>query len=488
MLRLLGCMMLLAGCQKTDPLFCGKHPESCNNGNPLDDANAGVSIGGTVTGLSPAMGLLLQNNGGDDLDVNNDGVFVFATNVPIGASYDVKVATEPTKPSEMCTVTNGSGTANADVHEIHVTCMKTAYTVGGTVGGLNSGTSVRLANGADAVTSMNGTFTFPTPVPSGDGYLVSVTTQPANGGPCNVFGGTGTVGNGNVTSVLVNCSASMYAIGGTVNNLNGSVTLANANNGDSVQLSANGSYAFPKLVSGNYSVSVSQQPTYPPESQTCLVANGSGAASGNVTNIDISCATNSFTVGGNISGLSGSVTLQDNGGDDLSSNADGVFTFATPIASGQTYHVTVRHQPSGQTCSVANGGPSTMTSAAVTNVAVTCAANDPGIRCKTNYCSATIEECCDPNAGTPKCQSAFMSCGHPYLQCDDSNDCLLGAVCCVGLDMMDKNFMGSATCSSSCNASHHIILCGDSTYQGPCPSGKTCQPFNAPPGLYYACQ
>ena len=42
----------------------------------------------------------------------------------------------------------------------------------------------------------------------------------------------------------------------------------------------------------------------------------------------------SFSVGGTVSGLSGTVVLQDNGGDNLSVSASGSFTFATTVASG----------------------------------------------------------------------------------------------------------------------------------------------------------
>ena len=42
----------------------------------------------------------------------------------------------------------------------------------------------------------------------------------------------------------------------------------------------------------------------------------------------------SFSVGGSVSGLSGTVVLQDNGGDDLSVTASGPFTFATKVATG----------------------------------------------------------------------------------------------------------------------------------------------------------
>jgi len=68
------------------------------------------------------------------------------------------------------------------------------------------------------------------------------------------------------------------------------------------------------------------------------------------------------------------VVLQDNGGDDLSVPANGSFTFATSLASGAAYAVTVKTNPSGQTCTVSNGS-GTVGSANVTSVAVSCTAN-----------------------------------------------------------------------------------------------------------------
>ena len=76
-----------------------------------------------------------------------------------------------------------------------------------------------------------------------------------------------------------------------------------------------------------------------------------------------------YTVGGTVSGLSGTVVLQDNGGDNLSVTANGSFTFATALASGAAYSVTVKTNPSGQTCTVTSGS-GTIGSANVTNVAV----------------------------------------------------------------------------------------------------------------------
>ena len=43
--------------------------------------------------------------------------------------------------------------------------------------------------------------------------------------------------------------------------------------------------------------------------------------------------TSTYSIGGSVSGLSGTVVLQDNGGDDLSVTGNGSFTFATPVGS-----------------------------------------------------------------------------------------------------------------------------------------------------------
>src|SRR5215468_6977547 len=66
----------------------------------------------------------------------------------------------------------------------------------------------------------------------------------------------------------------------------------------------------------------------------------SGAASGDNWSGGDTAGAGSFSVGGTVSGLTGAVVLQDNGGDDLTIPADGQFTFATKVASGSSYAVT----------------------------------------------------------------------------------------------------------------------------------------------------
>ena len=65
-----------------------------------------------------------------------------------------------------------------------------------------------------------------------------------------------------------------------------------------------------------------------------------------MTNVAVSCANvSTYSVGGTLSGLSGTVVLQDNGGDNLTLTANGSFTFATQLASGAAYAVTVLTNP-----------------------------------------------------------------------------------------------------------------------------------------------
>ena len=168
-----------------------------------------------------------------------------------------------------------------------------------------------------------------------------------------------------------------YSIGGTVNGLSGVAVLQN-NLGDNLTISANGNFAFATALASRsaYSITVKTQPSSP--TQTCVVANATGSVAGAaVTTATVTCTTNTYGVGGTITGLAGSgLVLEDITGDDLlfSSSAVG-FGFGTPIASGAPYSVTVKSQPTGpaQTCVVASGSGTIGNGNVV--VAVTCMTN-----------------------------------------------------------------------------------------------------------------
>ena len=85
-----------------------------------------------------------------------------------------------------------------------------------------------------------------------------------------------------------------------------------------------------------------------------------------------------FAIGGSVTGLVGSVVLQNNGGDDLTVSADGSFSFATRIRGSTDYAVTILTQPSGQVCVVSDGS-GTVGSTNVTSVAIQCAPAPPAL-------------------------------------------------------------------------------------------------------------
>jgi hypothetical protein len=77
-----------------------------------------------------------------------------------------------------------------------------------------------------------------------------------------------------------------------------------------------------------------------------------------------------YSIGGSIAGLSGTLTLQNNGGDSRSLSSNGVFTFGVTLQPNSAYDVTIATQPTNQVCSVRNG--SGTATASVTNVSVVC--------------------------------------------------------------------------------------------------------------------
>lgn len=165
-------------------------------------------------------------------------------------------------------------------------------------------------------------------------------------------------------------TSASYAIGGTVGGLSGTIVLRN-NDRDDLTLTADGAFVFATgVTAGNpYAVTVARQP----DGQTCAVSAGLGSATANVTQVRVVCAAQTFPIGGTVSGLSGTLTLRNNGIDELSVSANGRFNFAQALPYGAAYEVTLRTQPLGQACTLthANG---TVT-APVTSIVAICAAD-----------------------------------------------------------------------------------------------------------------
>ncbi|WP_455222932.1 hypothetical protein, partial [Kaarinaea lacus] len=332
------------------------------------------TIGGAVSGLAGA-GLVLQNNAGDDLGISTNGSFTFPTALLSDSNYSITVLAQPTSPNQICTVNNGSGTATQNVTSITVNCTDT-YTIGGSVSGL-TGAGLVLQNntGDDLVILSNGDFSFSSELLADSNYVVTVLNQPTNPSQtCEVNNGNG-IATQDITSIAVTCTTNNYTIGGSVTGLVGSGLVLQNNGGDDLSITGNGDFTFdsPVASGSSYNVTVGVHPESP--NQTCVVINGSGdVIDQDITSVIVSCST--FQVGVTVTGLESgeTLTLQNNGGDDLLVTANGgPFLFNTLIHDLLQYNVTISVQPSTSTqqCLVVNGS-GTIASADVLNIAVVC--------------------------------------------------------------------------------------------------------------------
>ncbi len=289
-----------------------------NGGGGTGGGGGGTSvtatIGGTLTGLATGASVILQDNGGDSLTLTANGAFTFKTAVtgPTDA-YAVTVNTQPAKPNQICTVSNGSGTATANVTNVAVNCVA-AFSIGGNVTGL-VGTGFKLQDQDGNIletlpisaTTGNQAFTFVDFVPTGSTYNVSISAQPTvPAQACVISPGTGTgTATANVTSVVVTCPAVTFSVGGNIVGLAGilpnngpivdsSFVIQNVL-GNSLIVPQNGPFTFatPEALNDQFQVSILHGPSSQP--QTCTLWNYKGVVTGNITDIVVDCAHNDWT-------------------------------------------------------------------------------------------------------------------------------------------------------------------------------------------------
>ena len=242
-------------------------------------------------------------------------------------------------------------------------------TIGGTVSGLVGGSGfVLLDNGGDSLTiKSNGPFKFSSSVRAGMTYVVTVGSQPTK--PiqnCLVRNGSGTTTNGtDITPIAVSCS-NTYVLSVTVSGLTGSGLVLITSDDQHLSVSGNGTVAFPNPVGlASTTVAIASQPSNP--SATCQVESQGQPNANSVIPITVSCSTNIYTVGVTVTGLAGSGLVLGNvpqsleilppPASTLPVGANGSFTFATLLATGAGYEVTVSVQPTNpaQTCVVQDG-------------------------------------------------------------------------------------------------------------------------------------
>jgi hypothetical protein len=347
------------------------------------DAPISVTVGGSVSGMIGS-GLELQNNGGDNLVVNANGSFTFATELGQGDSYDVTVLNDPTNPNQICVVDNGSGTiTDNNVTDIAVDCnfQGLVANAGGhqtvpvgalvTLDGSNSEDfDLNPLNFAWSDVSATGI------IIDDDSSMVASFTAPSEPMVIEILLEVDNF-HGVSDSDSVFITVEDIAIGGLSADNDGPTLI-----GDATALSAtidagsNVSYSW-DFGDGNADSGASVSHTYTSPgiyTATVTASNGDGSvqAETEVTVIGL------YTVGGTASGVTASgLVLSINGGDEMAIEADGPFSFPSPLQDDNSYTVTITNQIQDEQriCRVINGS-GTLAGADVNDIQVICSANE----------------------------------------------------------------------------------------------------------------
>jgi hypothetical protein len=346
--------------------------------------NSAFTISVAVTGLTGT--LVVQDNVGPTLTFTTNTTQTFSNTYASGATYSVTVETQPT--GQTCTLSsNASGTITSNI-TVTATCAATSgFTISVAVTGLNSGATLVVGdNKAVTLTfTTNDTQTFSNTYASGASYTVAVKTQPA-GETCTLSSNAKGTITSNITVTATCTSNSGFTISVAVTGLTGTLVVQD-NIGPTLTFTTNSTQTFSNTYASGatYTVTVQTQPA----GQTCtLSSNASGTITSNIT-VTATCTTNAaFTISVAVTGLTGTLVVEDNVGPTLTFTTNTTKTFSNTYASGATYSVTVQTQPSGQTCTLSSNASGTITSNIT--VTATCASSSPTISVSVSGLTGTV--------------------------------------------------------------------------------------------------
>jgi hypothetical protein len=245
-----------------------------------------LTVGGSISGLENATGLVLTNGTSTDIVPASATSFTLEAPVSAGSAYVVRVQSQPTGMT--CSAGNGSGTMPThNVTDVSIICSEEAHSLGGTIFGLAAAGLV-LSDGNDIYSVAAGatSFTMPTAVAYGSSYTVSVQKQPP-GLTCTVSGGTGTMPRSAITNAAVTCAPVSYTLGGSISGLTTS-GLVLTDGMDNLSVAANATqFSMPNALAygSSYAVTIQAQPSR----ESCQITNGTGTVTGEVDTVRVTC-------------------------------------------------------------------------------------------------------------------------------------------------------------------------------------------------------
>lgn len=361
-------------------------------------------VTGNVAGLL-GTGLKLANKGGDLLSLST-GMTTFQFFKPVAMTatcppvdeYNVTVHSNPSVPYQTCTFGGATtnGCAVADVTLPLLTCTTNQYHVFVAFDPAHPLTydGLQLAmNGGATVTIPKNSVSFDMGLlNSGLHASVTIPTQPL-GQSCTIVGGERDITNADVTATI-GCTTYGYLVGGNLANLDGNGLTLELRNGSGVLVAtaapANGAstYLFGTALpyGSNYQINIANSaPTS--NWQDCAfdaggtIYNGVNIT-GNINNLNVTCITRSFSVGGTISGLNAAglqLELRDTTAGSVVSTmgiSSGATTFNSginTIPSGHSFAVSVVQSPATQLCTINTGTEVGIVAGGIVNsVAISC--------------------------------------------------------------------------------------------------------------------
>src|SRR5579863_197766 len=329
------------------------------------------TISVAVTGLTGT--LVVQDSKSDTLTFTSNTTQTFAKAYTSGTSYSVHVKTQPA--GQTCTLSsNFKGTITSNI-TVTATCTtnSTKFSISVAVTGLTGTLVMQDDKNSTLSFTTNTTKTFANKYSSGASYTVSVKTQPA-GQTCTLSSNaSGTITSNITVTATCTTNSTNDTISVAVTGLTGTLVVQDSK-GDGLTFTSNSTQTFAtSYTSGStYSVTVQTQPA----GQTCtLSGNASGTITSNIT-VTATCVSN-YTISVAVTGLTGTLVMQDSKSDSLTFTTNSTQTFATTYASGSTYSVTVQTQPAGETCTLSSNASGTIT--ANVTVTATCSTSGSGL-------------------------------------------------------------------------------------------------------------